>query len=478
MDISTIYKQPEDVVAVSSSSGSITYGELYRRSENLAKHIVASGTKRVIVYGHKEYSMILAYVACLRAGVPYIPVSPQQPVGRRKAIASQANAGLILCAVGRGFAGAGSALSLNIMAASDQPPEEEVQLPDTYSDDQLAYITFTSGSTGNPKGVQATRGNLNNYIDWMDKTIPLKPEEEGTVLNLAMFSIDLSLTDIYYALTHGRTLVTTNSEVQQHLTMLYPHLVKSNAAMMVLPPTLVHFMMQSNSFGRKMMPNLRVVYLSGESLHPGTVRHLLKCFDGDLTVINGYGPTEATCNVCAAQITDDMCDDRLPVGIVKDACTTIRVMKGNEDVPVGEEGEIVLIGKSITGGYTNDDEGGFCTIDGQSAFRTGDIGFVTEEGKLYWSYRKNGMIKVRGVRIEPGDVENHMVRIHGVTGCGVVERYGHLVAYVTVSHEMTPGQIRAAARPHLPTHMIPGIVRIVDSLPMTENGKLDRDQLE
>lgn len=94
------------------------------------------------------------------------------------------------------------------------------------------------------------------------------------------------------------------------------------------------------------------------------MRHLLKCFDGDLTVINGYGPTEATCNVCAAQITDDMCDDRLPVGIVKDACTTIRIMKDNEDVPVGEEGEIVLIGKSVTGGYTNEEEGGFCTIDG------------------------------------------------------------------------------------------------------------------
>ena len=82
MDISAIYKHPEDVVAVTSSSGSITYGELYRRSENLAKHIIASGAKRVIVYGHKEYSMVLAYVACLRAGVPYIPVSPQQPGGR------------------------------------------------------------------------------------------------------------------------------------------------------------------------------------------------------------------------------------------------------------------------------------------------------------------------------------------------------------------------------------------------------------
>lgn len=478
MNISSIFSYPEDAVACVSSAGSITYGELYRRSENLAKHIVACRASRVIVYGHKEYSMIVAYVACLRAGAAYIPVSPAQPVSRRKAIAAQAEAGLVLCAVGRGFAGAGEIRTENIVALSENPPEEAVTLPEEIDDDVLAYIIYTSGSTGEPKGVKATRRNLNNFIDWIDRAIPLTDEMEGNVLNMAMFSIDLSMVDIYYALTHGRALVTTTSEQQQHLSDLYPHITESDAVLMVITPTMAEFLMRSGRFKREMMPKLRVIYLSGESLHPGTVRRLLQRFDEDLMVFNAYGPTEATCNVCAAQITDDMCDDRLPVGIVETAATEIRIMKEDAVLAPNDEGEIVLIGDSVTAGYGRGESGGYCTIDGKPALRTGDIGFITEDGRLFWSYRKNSLIKVNGYRIEPGDVENHMCHIKGVTGCGVVERYGHLVAYVTLNREMTPGQVRAAARPHLPSHMIPGIVRIVDALPMTENGKLDRDRLE
>ena len=477
MNISSIFSYPGDTIACKSSRGTITYSELYRRSENLAKHIIAAGATRVVVYGHKEYSMIVAYAACLRAGAAYIPISSAQPLARRKLIASQTNAGLILCAVGRGFASAGDTPVENILKLSENPPEEEVVLPEFIDENELAYITYTSGSTGEPKGVQATRRNLNNFIDWIDRTIPLTEETEGTVLNMSMFSIDLSMVDIYYALTHGRTLVTTDSQQQQHLSDLYPHIEASDAALLVMTPTMAEFLMRSGKFQREMMPKLRVIYLSGESLHPGTVRRLLKRFDEELIVFNGYGPTEATCNVSAAQITDDMCDDRIPVGIVETAATEIRIMKDGVELADGEEGEIILLGDSVTAGYERGDAGGFCEIDGQAALCTGDIGFKTPDGRLFWSNRKNSLIKVNGYRIEPGDVENHMCRIKGITGCGVVERYGHLVAYVTINKEMTPGQIRAAARPLLPSQMIPGIVRIVDSLPMTENGKLDRDQL-
>ncbi len=481
MNIASIFSHAGNSVACASSAGTITYEELYRRSDNLAKHIVARGASRVVVYGHKEYSMIVAYVACLRAGAAYIPVSPALPVSRRKAIAAQSEAGLVLCAVGRGFAGAGDIPTENIVKLSENPPEGEVELPDVLDesrDDDLAYIIYTSGSTGEPKGVKATRHNLNNFINWIDQTIPLSEEDEGSVLNMSMFSIDLSMVDIYYALTHGRTLVTTESEQQQHLSDLYPHIEESGAALVVMTPTMAEFLMRSGRFNREMMPKLRVVYLSGESLHPGTVRRLLARFEGDLTVFNAYGPTEATCNVCATVITDDMCDDRLPVGIVKTAATEIRIMKDGEELADGEEGEIVLIGDSVTAGYGRGESGGYCEILGKPAFRTGDIGFKDDKGRLFWSFRQNSLIKVNGYRIEPGDVENHMCRIKGITACGVVERYGHLVAYVTLNREMTPGQVRAAARPHLPSYMIPGIVRIVDKLPMTENGKLDRDRLE
>lgn len=477
MNIASIFSHPEDTVACVSSSGSITYGELYRRSDNLAKHIVSRGVSRVVVYGNKEYSILVAYVACLRAGAAYIPVSSALPVSRRQAISMQSEAGLILCATGRGFAGAGSISTENIILLSENPPAEEVTLPDV-SDDDLAYIIYTSGSTGDPKGVKATRRNLNNFIGWIDRAIPLAQDIEGRVLNLCMFSIDLSMVDIYYAISHGRTLVTTNAEQQQHLSDLYPHISASDAALMVMTPSLAEFLMRSGRFNREMMPKLRVIYLSGESLHPGTVRRLLARFDEDLTVINAYGPTEATCNVSAAVITDDMCDDRLPVGIVKDAATEIRIMNDDVELADGEEGEIVLIGDSVTAGYGRSESGGYCEIDGRAAFRTGDIGLKDTQGRLFWSRRKDSLIKINGCRVEPGDVENHMCHIKGVTACCAVERYGHLVAYVTLNRDMTPGQVRAAARPHLPNYMIPGIVRIVDQLPMTENGKLDRDRLE
>lgn len=480
MDISSIFKHPEEKTAVISSAGSITYGDLYRRSENLAKHIVARQAKRVIVYGHKEFSMLIAYLACLRAGAAYVPISPQQPAERRKIIAAKTDADMVLCTVGRGFAGAGSTPTDNIIVLSGNPPKEEVALPEKIDDNELAYmICVSSSDVKEPRMVQATRKNLNNFIRWIDTVIPLTPEIEGNVLNMLMFSVDLSLVDVYYALTHGRTLVTTNTDQQQHLAQLYPHIAKSDAALLVMTPTMAEFLMRSDEFKREMMPKLRVIYLTGESLHPGTVRRLLQRFDENLSVFNGYGATETTCNICAAQITDEMCDDRLPVGCVDTAAVKIRIMKNDAEVPNGEEGEIILVGDSITAGYRSGIPGGYCELDGERAYHTGDIGFKTEDGKyLFWNNRMNGMIKVKGNRMEPGDVENSMTRIKGVTGCGVVERYGNLVAYVTIDREMTPGQIRAAARNHLPSHMIPGIVRIIDSLPMNENGKLDRSKLQ
>lgn len=478
MNISSIFCQPESQIALIARDATLTYGELYRKSENLAKHILSYGAKRVVVYGHKESGMMVAYLACLRAGAAYIPVSPTLPVPRRKAIAAQSEAGLVLCTVGRGFAGAGETPTANINTLSKAAPKEEIALPTEFDEDSLAYVIYTSGSTGEPKGVMAKRRNLNNFIHWLDQIIPLRADQEGTILNTSMLSIDLSMVDIYYALSHGRTLVMTDIEKQHHLSDLYPHIQNSNAAMIVMTPTMAEFLMQSGKFKREMLPNLRIVYLSGESLHPGTVRRLLERFGDELKVFNAYGPTEATCNVCASQITNDMCDDRLPVGAIDTAATEIVIMNGDTVLPDTQEGEIVLLGDSVTAGYGRGESGGYCEIDGKPAYRTSDIGFNDGQGRLFWSYRKNSMIKVNGYRIEPGDVENHMTRIKGVTGCGVVERYGHLVAYVTLNRDMTPGQVRAAARPHLPSYMIPGIVRIVDALPMTENGKLDRDRLE
>lgn len=477
MDLSSIFTHPAERIACRTQREAMTYGELYRRSENLAKHIILRGAKSVIVYGHKECSMLVAFLACIRAGVAYVPCSVGQPHDRLAGIANESEADLVLCAIGRGFSGSNKIPKENIKRLSQNPPEEDVALPAEVSEDSLAYIIFTSGSTGLACGVKATRGNLNNFINWLDTTFTL--EDPGTILNIALLSIDLSMVDIYYSLTHGHTLIMTENELKEKHSSLLRHMRASNPNVIVMTPSIADYCIERKSFNAEMLPNLKVIYLSGEALHRHTPKELHERFP-DLKVINAYGSTESTCNVTASEITPEMCDAPLPIGSLTESATEILLMDPNEDhcVEEGQEGEIVLVGPSVTAGYTDGEQGGYFTYDNRPAYRTGDIGYV-EDGKLYWKARKDSQVKVGGYRLECRDVEINMCRIDGVVACGAIVQYGHLVAYVTLEEgeQMTPGQIRSAARQYLPQFMIPGIVRILHSLPMDEKGKLDRKRL-
>ncbi|MDO5548335.1 MAG: AMP-binding protein [Eubacteriales bacterium] len=478
MDISSIFTHPESQIACRSLRETMTYGELYSRSENLAKELVHRGTKRVLVYGHKECMMLVAFLACLRAGATYIPCSTGLPHDRLVDIAEASHADLVLCAIGRGFSGSNKIPKENIKKLSQNPPETKVLLPEEIDGSSLAYVIFTSGASGIPRGIEATRDNLNNFIHWVDTAFTLS-ETPGRVLNMSMLSIDHSMVDIYYALTHGHTLIMTEQELKEDHTTLFRHFQTVNPHVIVTTPSVAEFCLERKNFNKALMPALEVIYLMGEALHRTTPHSLYERFP-DVTIINAYGPTEATCNVCSCVITKEMCEAPIPIGDMNQGATQIAVMDQNEDIILedGAEGEIVLIGPSVTAGYTDGSTGGFCEIDGKRAYRTGDIG-VVREGKLYWIARKDSQVKVGGYRLESSDVEINICRIDGVIACGVIVQYGHLVAYVTLDKEkqMTPGQIRMAARQFLPQYMIPGIVRILDSMPMNDKGKLDRVRL-
>ena len=478
MDISSIFTHPESQIACRSQRETMTYGELYKRSENLAKELISREAKRVLVYGHKECMMLVAFIACLRAGVTYIPVSTGLPHDRLVDIANASGADMVLCSIGRGFSGSNKIPKENIKKLSQNPPEKPVELPETIDGGKLAYVIFTSGASGIPRGIEATRDNLNNFINWVDTTFTLSVTP-ARVLNMSMLSIDHSMVDVYYALTHGHTLIMTEQELKEDHGTLFRHFQTVNPHAIVMTPSVAEYCLERKNFNAELMPALEVIYLMGEALHRATPKSLHERFP-NITIINAYGPTEATCNVSSCVITPEMCDAPIPIGEMDKSATEIVVMdpKGDTVLEDGNEGEIVLIGPSVAAGYTDGATGGFCEIGGKRAYRTGDIG-VVREGKLYWIARKDSQVKVGGYRLESSDVEINICRIDGVIACGVIVQYGHLVAYVTLDKDkqMTPGQIRMAARQYLPQYMIPGVVRILDSMPMNDKGKLDREQL-
>jgi D-alanine--poly(phosphoribitol) ligase subunit 1 len=393
-------------------------------------------------------------------------------------IADASNADLVLCAIGRGFSGSNVIPKENIKKLSQNPPEQEVALPQEIDGSLLAYVIFTSGASGIPRGIEATRDNLNNFINWVDTTFTL-PETPSRILNMSMLSIDHSMVDIYYSLTHGHTLIMTEQELKETHTTLFRHFQMMNPHAIVMTPSIAEYCLERKNFNTALMPALNVIYLTGEALHRTTPRSLYERFP-DITIINAYGPTEATCNVCSSVVTKEMCEAPIPIGDMEKSATEIVLMDLEEDTVLeeGQEGEIVLLGPSVTAGYTDGATGGFCEINGKHAYRTGDIG-VVREGRMYWIARKDAQVKVGGYRLESSDVEINICRIDGVIACGVIVQYGHLVAYVTLDKDkqMTPGQIRMAARQFLPQYMIPGIVRILDSMPMNDKGTLDRTKL-
>ncbi|MBQ3980313.1 MAG: AMP-binding protein, partial [Lachnospiraceae bacterium] len=261
------------------------------------------------------------------------------------------------------------------------------------------------------------------------------------------------------------------------------------------------------TFDAKTIPSLRAVFCCGERLEKKTVRKLFARFP-DIAMINAYGPTEATCAVCAVQITREMldADAELPVGDPANAATEIYVNDSADDADSCESGdnderadrgEIVLRGASVFSGYLDGRAGGHFTSGGVNGYRTGDGGFL-RDGLLYCTGRRDNQIKYKGYRIETDEIECRILRLPGVAECAVVAPVNEagivktIRAYVVadaaescsgalaeqrVCGELTADEVRKGLAETLPPYMIPKTIEIVGSLPRNKNGKIDRKAL-
>ena len=442
MFLSEIQRHSEllgDRTALASGAETISWAQLWPMAQALAAGLRRSGTGPVAVMGDREPWVPADFLACLIAGRPYLPCPPSLPAGRRAELLVRTGAEpLERLQAERGFFSG----------------ERCEMAEDT---DRTAYLLFTSGSTGGPKQVAVSVSNLDHFLCWA-RTLPgVAGAAAGVVAGQAAYTFDLSVADLYLALTCGGTHLALRKEELSEPAALFRQLGLWGANLLVCTPSLLRLCLLDSAFTPALLPELKAVFSCGEVLPHRTAGRLLERFPG-IRLFNAYGPTECTCAVCAAEITRDQCTGVLPVGVLSGAAANISL----------EKGEIVIRGESVAPAYGE-------------TYHTGDLGHV-RHGRLYWDGRKDFQIKFKGYRIEPAEIEAALESLEGVGRAAVLPRRDSSgqVRGLTAFIEGDCGreELAAALQKRLPAYMVPGEWRFLQQIPLNDRGKCDRRALE
>lgn len=481
--------QPERLVFISPTK-QITYGELWRNSDQLAGFIMEQNLKEyspIIVYGHMEPEMVISFLGSVKAGHPYIPVDTSIPLERVEKIIRNSNAELLINVSGHEFPMEESLI--RVVTPEDMDKQDSIGSSNWVKDHDVFYIIYTSGSTGNPKGVQITANNLQSFVDWMMEDFPIKGGLR--FLNQAPFSFDLSVMDLYPALASGGTLFAITKEMIARPKILFEELKRSETKVWTSTPSFVQMCLMDPSFNDHLLPQLSVFLFCGEILPVLVCKQLRERFP-KARIFNTYGPTETTVAVTFLEIKDEVIEEyqTLPVGAAKSDTQIILLNEDNKPVPDGEKGEIIIVGPSVSKGYLGQPEltdKAFFNYNGQQAYRTGDAGF-TKQGLLFYKGRLDYQIKLHGYRMELEEIEYHIARSKYVKSAVVVPIYqDDKIEYLSVliipaehnfeKESQLTGAIRKELGLVLPAYMIPRKFSYHKDLPITPNGKVDRKQI-
>lgn len=293
---------------------------------------------------------------------------------------------------------------------------------------------FTSGTTGVPKGVKISYGNLENFIGWLKVRMRTV---SGPVLNQAAFSFDLSVADLYLSLSEGRCWTGLEKETQQSYPALLSTVLQGAPSAIVSTPSFAALCLAEPKINAALLSGLKEWFFCGEPLSPLLAKRIFQRFPL-IQIYNAYGPTECTCAVTGAEIKPEMCSwPKLPIHQVRTAAAGDPTMCGpvGEPLAEGQEGELVITGPSV-GDYFSKIQGGFGFLEGKRAYHTGDYG-IQEDGYVYYTRRKDRQIKYKGYRLELGEIEAALLALPQVQQAVVVAKKNkegavhHLIAFVS-----------------------------------------------
>ncbi|CAF0780319.1 unnamed protein product [Adineta steineri] len=482
-----VMKHPQKL-AVELDDQSLTYCELLYYVQILSltllnKYHVISG-EIVCQCVERSLSMVIGIMGIEMAGGVYCPLSPQDPQHRLHALTQQTQSRLVLVQHSTTLKFSDEIVSCNIDLIWTVGHANTAIILDSLSDvlvivENIAYIVFTSGSTGISKAVQIRHRNLLSCIDSLVRLHLFTNKD--TMIQMASCSYDVHVQEIIGALIIGSTIIMLRPQGNMSLEYMTKTLNGKQVSYISFVPSYANILLEFlESHSISSLSSLRTVAVGGEASTVQLIDKLYVYLPQDGFVWNGYGPSETTVDSTTYVIRRNINMINIPIGR---PLLNYRCMIMNEYLQssVGDqEGELVIGGVGVFTGYLGRDDltaKALTEIDGELYYRTGDLVTMDINGLLYYQGRKDHQIKLHGQRIELGEIERCLLNITSISACVVIKwKDDYLAAYVQSSHN-NEEELRQHCQSHLPPHMIPSFFIILEKLPLNQNGKIDRKQL-
>ncbi len=459
--------RPAAIAAVHRSR-QLTYGELNARANRLARALLERGLTREAAVGvmtERNLDWVTAVLAIFKAGGAYLPIEPHFPAERVAKMVARAGAKLVL--------------TESAIAAACAEHHSDDDLGIAVMPDQLAYIYFTSGSTGEPKGAMCEHAGLLNHL--LAKIDDLNIGAGTVVAQTAPQCFDISLWQLISALlVGGRTLIVEQETILDAERFL-DKIMEARVNIVQVVPSYLEVLVTSLAQHRRVFRDLRCVVATGEALKKELVDRWFRVQPG-IRLVNAYGLTETSDDTNHEIMDQPPRGDRVPLGRPINNVHIYVVDENLQPVAFGESGEIVFAGVCVGRGYINDRERTQRAFlpdplrPGTRLYRSGDFGRCLPDGKLEFLGRQDSQVKISGFRIEIGEIENALLRVVGVRDGAVVVN-NHLVAFYSGERPLDSAVLRAKLAESLPAYMVPSACRWLKTLPLTDNGKTDRKVL-